>query len=304
MHVYEFMKTAASLLFVLLMAATLWANFGIGFYVGRDRSLNMESTLGVGEKVDVNTVTLRSERVVITLLPGEAPVYVSRKDWQPYFLSLGGKLFFDPGIMFDHIQFSGTFSMWQYEGIITYPQSLDPQRSAGDILNNPANPDNYIFTQSKITLNSSTLNYLGMSETPFARFMLDLILAKKTPRLLNFLQSYVGAGVSLSFSTPVLSSDLVARAVENNVSGKEITDFNQLFDQREITRVILNEMLNNLRNPVWGVNLAAGVAIRPGNSAMELFADAKYTFLLSNLDPQVNLHGSGLIIVGGVGFVF
>ena len=159
------------------------------------------------------------------------------------------------------------------------------------------------------------MNKLGLSNpfiqnTPFAKLQFDLTVRKyllKLPPVATTLRFYGGAGVSLYFATPLLSANLIEKAVGNTLSTvNTLGDLNtNAFGSPTVETEIAKEFLNELFTPHWGGHLDLGVMLKAPFMPVGIYVDAKYLIPFGPLDPNVPaLKSNGILINSGIALDF
>ncbi len=296
------MKTPTILTILLALAASTAADFGGGIGVGRDWTLSMDDTRGLGDRVLIDTVRITTDRIQLTVLPGEIPVFVQRSGFRPKVVALHAYLFADFPWVIDRIQLSSMFSAWEYTGAIWYPIDVQNDVTFNELASNPGNPDFYELARQPATLESQNMRFFGIDKTPFAKLHFDLSGIKSyTPPSFQNVHMQGGAGFSLHFSTPVLTNEFVSDAIENRVDGSTNLDsLEQQFSEQELTRYVLERIVERFQHPAFGLHFLAGVTIRPPSWPAGLFLRTKFMVSLSDVEPAIDLRGTGFLLTTGI----
>lgn len=291
----------ACLTLVLLVNAS--AEFGGGVGIGRDFTIRIDDTRGQGEKVATDSITISTGQVRVTVLPGELPVFVQRTDFRPKLTSFSAYLFAGLPWFVDRVQLTGTFSMWEYEGAIIYPLEVKDNVTIGMIADDPGNPDNYILQRQPATLSSQDISFFGIENTPYAKLHFDLSLTSTIGKPWKSfpLRLRAGGGLSLHFATPVLTDDFVSKVLRDRLGDNiDLDELAGQFSSEEITRYVVEQIIDRFRNPAFGMHLTANLTLRPDSWPIGFYVRAKYLMTLTELDPGIDVGGFGFLITTGI----
>ncbi len=289
----------------LLVPSAVLGGVGFGVSVGRDWSFDMPNTAGLGDQVSIDTTTVQTPDFTVTLNPGQIPVFVSRENWRQRLASLGGRVFIDGLPVVNRIQVSANFTAWEYLGAIWYPQSVKPGVTFEQLAQNPSDTSLYIMQREPVTLESQDRRYFGIDETPFGRLRFDLTGARYLLPHAPFFDWYAGAGLSLHFATPVLTDELVAEALEKNVSDNpDLSTLQQQFTESEITDFLIDELIDRLRNPGLGMHVTTSISVYPLNWPLGAFVEAMYSFPITRTNANIDMREHGLAAQAGIELKF
>ncbi len=295
----------------LLASVQSFALIGIGAHYGLDFSLNMKNTTGLR----ANYVTFDSLKLDLgqgagsILIGSNIPAYVSRTDWKSDF-AFGGKIYIDVIPFIDAVELSGNFGLWDYVGKINYPSGLKtPIPNAGNF----ADTANFNYTSEKLTLDNFGLGYLGLKNTPYAKLNLDLTIRKyivRFPKMLKVINLYGGAGMTVNFATPMLSSHLVQDVINESAKGQ--FDFgatntnlgNGLLSNDEIMKGVVEKIINGLTQPSYGMHLDLGTMVKIPVIPIGVYVDGKFMIPFGKLDKYVDIGGTGLVVNAGIALAF
>ena len=297
-----------------IKTSPVFALIGIGAHYGIDLTLKMDNKR---EQTDFSNLKFKLQDAISlpngydtsSILTGkDIPVYVNRKDWKNTGINFGGKIYVDVIPFIDALEISTNFGVWQYNGSIIYPNSIS-------INPNPA-PNASKFTDlASIDYDTLSLTlkqlypdrfFWGVTETPYAKLHFDLTIRKyllQVPPIVKILKVYGGAGMTVDFATPMLSSKLVEDAISSTLNGTyTISEMNGVFNQNEIMKKVIDRIIDNMMTPHYGCHLALGTMIKLPMVPAGLYVDAKYIIQFDKLDKYVDIGGSGFLINLGVAF--
>ena len=297
-----------------IKTSPVFALIGIGAHYGIDLTLKMDNKR---EQTDFSNLKFKLQDAISlpngydtsSILTGkDIPVYVNRKDWKNTGINFGGKIYVDVIPFIDALEISTNFGVWQYNGSIIYPKSIS-------INPNPA-PNASKFTDlASIDYDTLSLTlkqlypdrfFWGVTETPYAKLHFDLTIRKyllQVPPIVKILKVYGGAGMTVDFATPMLSSKLVEDAISSTLNGTyTISEMNGVFNQNEIMKKVIDRIIDNMMTPHYGCHLALGTMIKLPMVPAGLYVDAKYIIQFDKLDKYVDIGGSGFLINLGVAF--
>ena len=300
----------AAVLF-LMRSVPASALVGIGVHYGLDYTLSMKNTAGLGEHVTFDSLKLDLNQGAGSVISGASiPAYVSRTDFKSDF-GFGGKIYIDVIPFIDAVEVSADFCVWDYVGKINYPsglKSVPPPNTT-----NFADTANFTYTSEKLTLDNFGLGYLGLKNTPYAKLQLDATVRKyiiRFPKMLKILNLYGGAGLTVNFATPVLSSHLVQDVINENAKGQ--FDFSAgntnlgagLLGNNAIMKGVVNKIIQGLTQPSYGAHIDLGVMVKIPIIPIGVYVDGKFMIPFGELDKYVKLGGMGILLNGGVALSF
>jgi hypothetical protein len=146
-----------------------------------------------------------------------------------------------------------------------------------------------------------------MSETPYARLRIDLSGSKVLPGLGAFpwVDLFGGGGFSFHFATPLLSQGLVGDVlVEQLGSELDIVSLQERFTRERITRAAVEEVIDQLSRPAFGVHLVGGFMLGPRGFPFKAMGELKFLIPFTQIDPCENLGGFGFVFNTGAVVVF
>lgn len=293
----------AILLLSGVFAFQSFAVFGVGAHYGIDLTLNMDDTKPFKEQItfDSMPVKISNQTLNINSLP---LMFVNRIDFQRTWLNLGGKIYIDVIPFIDAAELSCNFGVWQYKGSVQYIKSFKDTNSilSADL----KDPNTFNYETVDLTLEEQGLSYLGLKETPYAKFHLEASVRKnilKFPPAVNIIKIYAGGGMNTHFATPMLSNDLL-----NDVVSKKLktlpssTDLQTILNDQNLWKDVVEEIISGLKEPTIGAHILAGFQLKFPVVPIGIYADGKYIIPFGKLDPNVDIGGRGLLINAGISF--
>jgi len=262
-------KSALTGMILLLASFNAFAIVGAGFHWGFDFTTSMDDVLQ-------DDVFSASDFNLDGVLGTDTSfMYVSRTGFERTPIDFGGKFFID--ILPIEFEASVNMGIWQYDGVINY-MDIDTENTS------------FAYTAQPITIESLGGNsYFGVSKTPYGKFHLDLT-AKKTIDRIPFLKPSFGAGYSVHFATPVLSSELVndALALGGNLSTISPDDLD--LNNPDTFKKILDEILDGAKKPQSGMHFLVGLKAKLPVIPIALYADGFTTKgFLVNVGIMLNI---------------
>jgi hypothetical protein len=297
---------AAGLIGILSVPAT--ALIGIGGHYGLDFTLGMKNTEGLGEHVTFDSLKLDLNQG--SVLSGlEIPAYISRTDFKSDF-AFGGKIYIDIIPFIDAVEVSADFGLWDYVGKINYPFGLkNPLVNTGNL----ADTANFNYTSEKLTLDNFGLGYMGLKNTPYAKLQLDATVRKyivRIPKMLKVLNLYGGAGLTVNFATPMLSSNLVQDVINENAKGQFALAAGNtnlgtgLLGNDAIMKGVVEKIIAGLTQPSYGAHIDLGLMVKIPVVPIGVYVDGKFMIPFGELDKYVKLGGLGVLLNGGIALAF
>jgi hypothetical protein len=244
------------------------------------------------------------------LLTGkDIPVFIKRVDLKNPGINFGGKFYIDVIPVIDAIEVSTNFGVWQYDGAVIYPKSINfnTTQTTGDPLRGWAHIDYDTMPINFQTLDPSN-SFWGMDKTPYAKLHLDATIRKyllQIPPLVKMLKIYGGAGLSVDFATPMLSAKLIEDALGPTLNTQmNYSQLNTTLSDPTIMKKVLDEIINKMMTPHYGCNIDLGAMIKIPIMPVGFYLDAKYIILFDKLDKYVDIGGNGLLINIGAALAF
>jgi hypothetical protein len=292
---------------ILVLAAILPSSaiVGIGVQYGLDYSLSMKNTTGLGDHVSFDSLKLDLTPIGLNavLVGTNIPVYVSRTNFKSDF-AFGGKIYIDIIPFIDAVEVSADFGLWDYKGAINYPTGL--AKPAATAAANPSDPSNFTYTTEELTLDQFGLSYLGIKNTPYVKLQLDATIRKyivRVPSILKVLNLYGGAGLTVNFATPVLSSHLVQEVIDEKTSST--TDLSSLVTpDNPIMKGVVTKIIEGLTQPSYGAHIDLGLMVKIPVVPIGVYVDGKFMIPFGQLDKYVDIGGMGLLVNAGVALAF
>ncbi len=294
----------------------LFAVIGFGAHYGIDLTLKMDNKLM--EQTDFSDLKFSLNGLpgfpagfdASSVLKGtEIPVYINRKDWKNTGIDFGGKVYVDVLPFINALEVSTNFGIWQYDGSVLYPSRISVNSAATgtdfkDLVN--IEYDTLSLSLKKLYPNRF---FWGVTQTPYAKLHFDATIRKyilQVPPLLKTLKIYGGAGMSIDFATPVLSSRLISDAL-----GSALNDtFNlsqmgtDLFNKQDVQQKILNRIIDNMMTPHYGCHLDLGTMIKLPMVPLGFYIDGKFIIRFDKMDKYVDIGGTGFLFNIGAALAF
>lgn len=307
----KFSVLIVSALVTFSAVSSVYAIAGAGFHWGFDYSMSMKKGI---DSVAIPTGGFDLGADVFQQLPsalrpdfspgdviGAAPLTIARNsDLKRSWLNFGGKLFVDVVPFIEIIELSFNLGVWQYEGSVSY---LDVNSITPEMLL-PGNTSPFPYKTVPLTLKEYNLNYFGLNETPYAKLNFDLSV-RKTVLNLWLVKFNAGAGVSMGFSTPVLSESLI----EDVKADKEIKSPEELVAKFTDTKsgmgkAVVTKILDELFTPRWGAHIAAGAILKLPVIPIGIYVDGKYMIPITKYDENGQINGFGFLVNTGLSLSF
>jgi hypothetical protein len=299
-----------------LGVSPLFAIIGIGAHYGIDLTLKMNNKLM--EQTDFSNLKFSLNGLpgfpagfdASSILRGQdIPVYINRKDWKNTGINFGGKIYVDVLPFINALEVSTNFGVWQYDGSVLYPGRISLRNGASGT--NFRDLVNIEYDTLSLTLKNLYPNrfFWGVTQTPYAKLHFDATLRKyilQVPPLLKTLKIYGGAGVSVDFATPMLSSQLIVDAIGSTLD----TTLNlaqmgpTLFDNQAVTKKIIDQIINKMMTPHFGCHLDLGTMIKIPMIPIGFYVDGKFVIRFDKMDKYVDIGGTGLLLNFGVALAF
>jgi hypothetical protein len=300
---------------ILALYLPAFSTAGIGFQYGYDLSLSMPNE--TGEQANLTDLSLNTNTFggaapssLSSYITGkELPIYIDRTAFTRNWFDVGGKVYVDCIPLIDALELSTNYGMWEYQGSIKYPTSITfrPGASGKTFDTSMAN---IVYDSTNITMKNLGLTNPFIQQTPFAKLQFDLTLRKyilKLPPMANTLRFYGGGGISMYFATPLLSANLIQKAIGTTLTGIDSLQAlsKSVFDQRKVEQDIADEFLKELFTSHWGAHLDLGAMLKAPFMPVGIYVDAKYLIPFGPLDPNVPaLKSNGFLLNGGVALDF
>jgi len=295
------LTTAAfALLFTVCAVSSSYAIAGIGFHWGLDFSMDMkDNSKDVVYSVDdflrdIGSAENPFEQAGINLTNDDAFLYISRTNWRSSPVNFGGKAYIDIIPVIDAIEISCNFGLWQYDGMINY-LSIDN----GAKIHKPV----------LLGLDNVDLDYFSLGGTPYAKLQLDATIRKKLYALpANVVKFSAGAGASVHFATPLLSSKLI----NDVLSARHEFDMTGLasgsveFDENT-SKAIVQKVIDGLAKPAFGMHLIVGAQFKLPVIPVGFYVDGKFMIPFTEFedsDAGKDLDGLGFLINAGISLSF
>jgi hypothetical protein len=285
---------AVSALLMFSVVSPVHAIVGAGFHWGLDMSLSMDDA----ERERVNVPLTLPDPTLQDAINGVDFFRVSRTDWRPSAINIGGKLYVDIIPFIEAVEVSCNFGLWQYDGLLEYVDVTKPTVSASGVSFND-------YNQIDLTLGKLGMpKYIGLDGTPYAKLQLDATI-RKTILNLWIIKLSGGAGFSSHFATPLLTPALV-----ESVLGKSLSDPSTLSALMtgklgaNVGKDIVNKIIDEaMGKPVYGMHILLGVKAKLPAIPVGLYVDGKYMIPFTEFDKDAGnsgVSGFGLLVNFGV----
>ncbi len=307
-----------ALLLTCALTASSFGTVGIGIHWGNDFALNMKDVekewlsfkdltidtagLGLGAALPAGMAEISGK---------DLPIYISRTDWDRTLINGGLKFYVDIIPVLDAIELSTNFGLWQYQGSIVYPTGLTMKNNVNYAT--VENPED-LFTIEKDTMNLTMeefgdLKFGGLTGTPYMKLQFDLTVRKyifQFPPAVKLLRLYGGAGMSLNFATPVLHRAIIEKALGTTLEDAFTLSAlgADLFNNEEMMKKILEEILGSMMTPHFGCHIDLGVMVKIPVIPLGFYVDGKFLIPFDKMDPNVNLGGFGILLNSGISLTF
>jgi hypothetical protein len=304
---------------VLTCFSNAFSIIGFGIHWGNDLTLSMEDKAGEQlsfEKLQINIASISGTPPsnLTTITGKNLPLYVDRSGWTRTMLDVGGKIYIDVIPKIDCIELSANYGVWEYQGQIRYPSSLQFKSNVPSVPQSPEDIFDVVYDTLPITLEEFDLKVPGIKYTPYMKLNFDLTIRKyllRIPPKLNWFRIHAGGGASLNFATPVLSKGLIEDALGEKLnSAKNVTALaTDLFGtdsraSKEISKAIIEEIMGNMMTPHWGCHIDLGVMLKLPVIPLGFYVDGKFMIPFGKMDKNVDIGGLGLLVNSGVSLNF
>ncbi len=296
----------------MLLSSPAHAIVGAGAHWGFDLSLNMDNTDGLGDRMSFDGLSLDMSSVDPDLgTMNELPIFIERLNWQRTIFDFGGKAYVDIIPVIDAVEVSVNFGVWEYEGALKYPVGGNTEYveslSSSALQNGEYATDSlFEYASQPMTLEEYDKAFFGLSGTPYAKLHVDFTIRKnifEMPGPVKLFKIYGGGGLSYHIGTPLLSSSLVEDVLRSSMEGAGDLSAIQgeVFTNEEVMKKIINELVA-IAEPVVGMHIVAGAAVKVPVIPIGVYADGKFMIPFGELDPEVDLGGTGLLFNVGLSF--
>ncbi len=298
---------------VVLAAAPLHAKLGVGLHWGLDWSMDLDDVRmeqlvfdDLELNVDEVTGTAPSDAPALTIPGDMLPVYIDRTGFQRTVVNFGGKILID-ALRYFEVEVSTNFGLWEYEGLIIYPRSMqwDDNASYQDA-RGPEDLYTVSYDTLAVTTDALDSKYWGLNNTPYAKVHFDATSRKtflKSPKRLKTLSLYAGGGLSLHFATPVLSAELIEDAITDHLqdAGSTLQAIGpDLLGDPGVMVAVLDQIVGGLTEPKFGLHFVAGTQIKIPVIPVALYVDGKWMIPFGQMDEYVDVNGHGFLVNGGI----
>jgi hypothetical protein len=214
----------------------------------------------------------------------------------------------------DAIELSANYGVWEYNGQVRYPKSLQFKSNVPSVPKSPEEIFDVVYDTLPVTLEKYDLKVPGIKKTPYMKLNLDLTIRKyllRFPPKLNWFRLHAGGGASLNFATPVLSKGLIEDALGSRLSSaKDVSALaTDLFGtdskaSKEVSKKIIKEIMSNMMTPHWGCHIDLGVMVKLPVIPLGFYVDGKFMIPFGKMDEHVDVGGLGMLVNSGVSLNF
>jgi len=282
---------------------------GVGVHYGLDFSMSMKDG---DDKVEIpgNGFDLGDDAFLpfalgfssVDIIKGATPLQIFRSDWKRSALNFGGKLFVDVVPFIEIIELSFNLGVWQYDGSVSYLDVDSVSRNKDVLLS--GNPSQLPYKNVPLTLKAYDMSYFGLDGTPYAKLQFDLSV-RKTVLNLWLVKFNAGAGVSMNFSTPLLSESLIedVKADKGIKSPEELVA--KFMDTKSgMGKAVVEKIRDELFTPRWGAHIAAGANLKFPAVPIGAYIDGKLMIPISKYDENKQVNGLGVLFNTGLALQF
>ncbi len=225
-----------------------------------------------------------------TELKDSSFLFVSREGFERTPINFGGKVFLDALPI--EFEISVNMGIWQYDGAINY-LDLAAMKDA-------ENPTTALYAKESVTIEKiGGVSFFGVEKTPYGKFQTDFTI-KKTIKKIPVIKPSFGAGASAHFATPVLSKELVSRAL--NLGPDLSTIDPATLSSPENVKKILTEITDGAKKPKVGMHIVAGIQVKPPVIPLGLYVDGKYLIMFEQVEKSVGIKTGGFLVNAGIMF--
>jgi hypothetical protein len=241
-----------------------------------------------------------------------APFTLSRSDWCRSKINFGGKIFFDDIPIIDAVEVSFNLGAWEYDAVLKYPSGLMQDSISREDIDEFVTTANY---EKILQMDSTHLSLdkfkdirfpglFGLTKTPYFKFHLDLTIRKNIvakPSSTKIFKLYLGGGPSFHLGSPILTSDFVEEVLANTIASAQ-NNLESLGNNMStaIMENVLEELVSRSKNPTFGMNIIAGIMVKPPVIPLGFFVDSKLMIPFGDMDENVDLGGVGFVINLGI----
>jgi len=300
------------------LVSPVFAIIGIGAHYGIDLTLKMdnklmEQTQFSDLKFALNDLPAFPPNFnVNSILSGQdIPVYINRKDWKNTGINFGGKVYIDVLPFINAFEISTNFGVWQYDGSVLYPSRISLRSNPSANATKFSDLVDIEYDTLAVSLKKLYPNrfFWGVDKTPYAKLHFDATLRKyilQAPPILKTVKIYGGAGMSVDFATPVLSSHLIEDAIGISLSNTyNLSEMGtELFNDQALQKKILDQIINNMMTPHFGCHLDLGTMIKLPMIPLGFYVDGKFIIRFDKMDKYVDIGGTGLLFNIGAAVAF
>jgi hypothetical protein len=301
----------------LSMSFPASALLGVGLQYGIDFSLDMKDATGekaVFDDLKLNVASISGTKpsgLNLQISGEDIPIKIDRTQWQRGLVNLGGKLYVDIIPFIDCVELSGQFGLWEYDGKIIYPKSMEFKSQQPSNANSPfIDRVNVKYDTTSLTLTElGQQKFLGLSKTPYAKLTIDLSVRKyllQFPSITKTLRLYAGAGFDVNFATPMLSGNLIKDALGTRLNKAYDVDKleSDLFGKTDVMSDVSKKVFEQMFTPHYGCHIIAGVMVKIPVVPIGVYIDGKFLIPFDKMDKYVDIGGLGVLLNAGIALAF
>jgi len=306
---------------ILSLVLPAFPTAGIGVQYGYDLSLSLPDK--IGEQASLTDLSLNTSSfggtppadVPTTISGKDLPIFINRTGWTRNWFDVGGKVYIDCIPIIDALELSTNYAMWEYQGQIIYPTSITFHAPVPPPVTPAYSSSLDGIAQINYDTSTITMKNLGLSNpfvqnTPYAKLQFDLTARKyilSLPPITHTIRIYGGAGMSMFFATPLLSANLIEKAIGNTLTTIHSLQNlqSQAFGNLNVEQDIAKEFMKELFTSHRGAHLDLGAMVKFPLMPFGIYVDCKYLVPFGPMDPNVTaLKSNGLLFNGGIAFTF
>lgn len=309
-----FRRSLITVFFLISMfSSSVFALIGFGIHWGNDFTLRMDNV--TGEQISMEALKIDAESIgsvpveeLTTITADLLPLYINRKSWDRTPFNFGVKFYLDIIPFIDAVELSTNFAWWEYDGSILFPSDIRYKDDVSEI-NGPQDLFEAQYDTLRVTLDRFGMDFWGFHKTPYMKLQFDLTVRKyiyQFPPALKTVKFYGGGGLSLIFSTPVLSNKLIEDALKPYLETVNTIDElrGEIFDNYDISKKIIKEITSNLMIPHWGCHIDLGAMVKFPVIPVGIYFDGKILIPFQKPDNSVDLGGAGFLFNTGINLHF
>jgi hypothetical protein len=294
-----------------------YAIFGLGIHYGMDFSLSMSDKLN--EQLAFDNLTLNTNTGFGTppagfpalFQPAAIPIFIDRADFTRSPFNLGAKVYVDIIPFIDAVELSGNFGVWEYNGSIRYPTGVTINSTPPSTVTSLVDMENsgivtVAYDTMDLTLKGNGMKIPGLSLTPYMKLQMELNVRKylKLPVVGKIIKPYAGGGFGVHFATPAISAGLVNDAIGDAFTSGSAIDLTgglvPILSNADNQKKIVETLISKLMTPHYGIDILAGIMIKPPIIPIGIYADGKYIIPFGPYDKDAKINGMGFLVNVGL----